>query len=71
MTAFRIDITDRAIAVVTFDLEGEKINKLSTPVGAELEELLRELKENPHLKGLVLISGKPDILSLAQTFERF
>lgn len=61
MTAFRIDITDRAIAVVTFDLEGEKINKLSTPVGAELEELLRELKENPHLKGLVLISGKPEI----------
>lgn len=60
MTAFRLEITDRAIAVVTFDLEGEKVNKISTAVGPDLEELLSELKQNSHLKGVIFISGKPD-----------
>ncbi len=61
MKAIRSEIREDGIAILTFDLEGEKVNKLSTSVGQELERILKDLEKNPKLKGLILISGKPNI----------
>ncbi len=48
------------VAFVEFDLVGEKVNKLSTPVVLRLKEVLTELKSSA-FKAVVLISNKPKI----------
>lgn len=51
---------DGEIAVVTFDLPNEKVNKFSTPVMMRLIEVLNELKTGPY-KAAVFFSGKSKI----------
>ena len=58
MPAFTYDITSEGIAVVTFDLPGEKVNKLTTPVMEELGRLLDELAVKKEIRALVFRSGK-------------
>lgn len=48
------------VAVVEFDLIGEKVNKLSSPVMVRLDEVLAEI-EKSSCKAVVLLSGKPNI----------
>lgn len=48
------------VALLEFDLVGEKVNKLSSPVMARLKELVEELK-NSKYKAVVLISRKSKI----------
>ena len=48
------------IAFVEFDLVGEKVNKLSSPVMARLKEVIEELGRS-NFKAVVLISRKPKI----------
>jgi 3-hydroxyacyl-CoA dehydrogenase / enoyl-CoA hydratase / 3-hydroxybutyryl-CoA epimerase len=48
------------IALLEWDLVGEKVNKLSTPVMARLKELTAELAKSNY-KAVVLISRKPKI----------
>lgn len=61
MSSFHLDIRTDGIAVLTFDLPGEKVNKLTTKVMNELDRLLDEIAENHAIKALVIRSGKPDI----------
>jgi len=56
---FKID--QNQIAWVTFDLQGEKVNKLSRVVLTELREILTGLQGNKTLKGLIFISAKDSI----------
>lgn len=49
-----------SIAIVEFDLIGEKVNKLSTPVMARLSEVVKELANSAY-KAVVLTSKKPKI----------
>src|SRR5688572_920128 len=49
------------LAVVWFDLPGEKVNKFSSPVLDELSGLLDELAASPELKKVVFASRKPGI----------
>jgi 3-hydroxyacyl-CoA dehydrogenase/enoyl-CoA hydratase/3-hydroxybutyryl-CoA epimerase len=56
---FSVKVGD-GIAVVTFDIPGEPVNTLSTPVGNEFADLMNSLSAKPEVKGVVLISGKPD-----------
>jgi 3-hydroxyacyl-CoA dehydrogenase/enoyl-CoA hydratase/3-hydroxybutyryl-CoA epimerase len=49
------------IAVLTFDLPGEKVNKLTTAVMNEFDRLLDEIAADHAIKALVIRSGKPDI----------
>ncbi len=58
MSAFSYEITKDGIAIVTFDLPHEKMNKLTTPVMEELSTLLDELAAKRELKALVFRSGK-------------
>ena len=56
-----LKIVDKGeVAVLEWDLIGEKVNKLSTPVMTRLKEVVHELKES-HYKAVVLLSKKPKI----------
>ncbi len=58
MSAFRYEIDKDGIAIVTLDLPGEKVNKLTTPVMGELNELLDALTARKEIKALVFRSNK-------------
>jgi 3-hydroxyacyl-CoA dehydrogenase/enoyl-CoA hydratase/3-hydroxybutyryl-CoA epimerase len=61
MSAFSCEIDKAGIAVLTFDLPGEKVNKLTTPAMDELDRILDELAADQQVKALVVRSGKPAI----------
>lgn len=56
-----LKIDANQIAWVTFDLQNEKVNKLSRVVLTELREILTGLQGNKLLKGLIFISNKDSI----------
>jgi 3-hydroxyacyl-CoA dehydrogenase / enoyl-CoA hydratase / 3-hydroxybutyryl-CoA epimerase len=58
-SALTVSIED-GIAVISFDLPNESVNKFSTAVVAEFDEVLSELERRTEVKAAVLISGKPD-----------
>jgi 3-hydroxyacyl-CoA dehydrogenase/enoyl-CoA hydratase/3-hydroxybutyryl-CoA epimerase len=60
MSAFTYEIRNGGIAVLTFDLPGEKINKLTTPVMDEFDRVLDELAGNRDVKALIVRSGKAE-----------
>jgi 3-hydroxyacyl-CoA dehydrogenase / enoyl-CoA hydratase / 3-hydroxybutyryl-CoA epimerase len=60
MSAFSYEINNDGIAILTFDLPGEKINKLTMPVIEELDRLLDELAAKKDIKALVFRSGKEE-----------
>jgi 3-hydroxyacyl-CoA dehydrogenase/enoyl-CoA hydratase/3-hydroxybutyryl-CoA epimerase len=70
MTAFATHI-ENGIAVVTFDLPGEPVNKLSAAVRTEMEALLTRLHDDAAVRGVVLISGKPDTFIAGADIEEF
>ena len=59
--AFELSVLDNGVAVLDFNLEGSKVNKLSHSVMAELEAALDKLAELSGVRGLVIVSGKQDI----------
>lgn len=56
------------IAFVEFDLIGEKVNKLSSPVMARLKDVIEELGRSSY-KAVVLISRKPKIFVAGADIE--
>ncbi len=68
--AFRTEYRER-VAVVSFDLPFESVNKISKAVGWELEELLRGLDANDQVHAIVLRSGKPDTFIAGADIEEF
>lgn len=58
--AFSLEKRDNGIGILYFDLPGEKVNKFSTPVMLELEEVISRL-EQEKLKCLLIISRKQRI----------
>ena len=61
MSNFQFQTTESGVAVLTFDLKNEKVNKITSAVGEELEIILKELSKRSDISGLVFISGKPDL----------
>jgi 3-hydroxyacyl-CoA dehydrogenase/enoyl-CoA hydratase/3-hydroxybutyryl-CoA epimerase len=59
--AFKFEVAENDIGILTFDLPGEKVNKFSTPVMEELDSLLDELTKRSDLKCLLILSGKKRI----------
>ncbi|HEX2450583.1 MAG TPA: enoyl-CoA hydratase-related protein, partial [Gemmatimonadales bacterium] len=70
MSAFNVAY-DNAIAVVTFDLPGEPVNKLTTGVMREFEDLMTQLRANAGARAVVFISGKPDSFIAGADIEEF
>lgn len=61
-------LEDGKIAILEFDLAGEKVNKLSTPVMTRLKEVLEELKKSSY-KALIIRSLKPKIFIAGADIE--
>jgi len=59
--AFILEIVEKNIGIVTFDLKDQKANKFSTPVMQELDKLLDELTKNTEIKCLLIMSAKNGI----------
>ncbi|MDB6036095.1 MAG: fadJ, partial [Verrucomicrobiales bacterium] len=59
-SAFRIE-RDGDLAIVWFDLPGEKVNKFSTAVMSEFAAVVEELENDRDIKRVIIASGKPSI----------
>src|ERR687892_2462539 len=70
MSAFTTQLHD-SIAVVTFDLPGEPVNKLTSAVKVEFEALLIQLRDDADIRGVVLVSGKSDNFIAGADIEEF
>jgi 3-hydroxyacyl-CoA dehydrogenase/enoyl-CoA hydratase/3-hydroxybutyryl-CoA epimerase len=62
---------ENSVAVVSFDLPGEPVNKLNAAVKTELEGLLSRLREDSSTRAVVLISGKSDTFIAGADIEEF
>jgi 3-hydroxyacyl-CoA dehydrogenase / enoyl-CoA hydratase / 3-hydroxybutyryl-CoA epimerase len=63
VSAFHFDVAPDGLAILTFDLPGEKVNKFSREVFVELSEVLVRLSQDPRVRGLLVESGKPDVFN--------
>ena len=70
MPAFTTDLRD-GVAVLTFDLPGEPVNKLSAAAKAEFEGEFGALQSDPAVRAIVLVSGKPDTFIAGADIEEF
>lgn len=71
MTAFSTTTTPSGVAVLTFDLPGEPVNKFSIATGRAFEAEMELLRHDPAVKAVVLISGKPDSFIAGADIEEF
>jgi 3-hydroxyacyl-CoA dehydrogenase/enoyl-CoA hydratase/3-hydroxybutyryl-CoA epimerase len=71
MNAFDLQVSEDGLAVLTFDLPGEKVNKLSTSVVAELADVLLRLEREARIRGLLVRSGKPDVFIAGADVKEF
>lgn len=58
-------------AVVTIDLPGEPVNKLSAALKTEFEETFNRLRSDPAVQAVVIISGKADNFIAGADIEEF
>ena len=58
MAAFKYEVRPDGVAILTFDLHGEKMNKLTTTAMEELDTVLDDLAAKKEIKALVIRSGK-------------
>jgi 3-hydroxyacyl-CoA dehydrogenase / enoyl-CoA hydratase / 3-hydroxybutyryl-CoA epimerase len=63
--------TEKGVAVVTFDLPNEPVNKFTRAVVQEFDALLERLEHDATIRAVVLISGKPDIFIAGADIEQF
>lgn len=59
-SAFTLHVRLDNVAVVTIDVSGEKMNTLKASFGPEVHAIIKQVRDNHSLQGLVFISGKPD-----------
>lgn len=70
MGAFRIE-REGDVAVVVFDLPGEPVNIISSAVKTEFDAVIASLRGDESVKGVVIISGKPDNFIAGANIEEF
>ncbi|HUO52880.1 MAG TPA: fatty acid oxidation complex subunit alpha FadJ [Gemmatimonadaceae bacterium] len=68
--ALRVDVED-GVAVITFDLPGESVNKFSAGVVEEFAAVIDRLQRDADIRAAVLISGKPDGFIAGADIEEF
>ena len=69
--ALTIETTPEGIAVMTFDLPDEPVNKFNAAVKDEFDETFAQLERDAAVRAVVLISGKPDIFIAGADIEEF
>jgi len=70
MTAFTTTV-DSGLALVTLDLPGEPVNKLTSGLIDEWETLIERLRGDSAVRAVVLVSGKPDSFIAGADIEEF
>jgi 3-hydroxyacyl-CoA dehydrogenase / enoyl-CoA hydratase / 3-hydroxybutyryl-CoA epimerase len=60
-STFTLSVDTEKIGRLVFDLPGEKVNKFSASVVAELEAIVNTLSSRTDIRALVVMSGKPDV----------
>ena len=68
--ALSMDV-DQDILIVTFDRPGEPVNTLTTSLVGEFEGLFLRVDDDTLIKGVVLMSGKPDSFIVGADVEQF
>ena len=67
-----LSVTSRdGIARVVLDLPGEPVNKITRAVREELDTLLTELRDDPSVRAIVLLSGKADTFLAGADIDEF
>ena len=69
-TAFRIE-REGDLAILWFDLPGEKVNKFSSWVMQEFASIVEELERSTDIKKIVVASGKPSIFIAGADVSEF
>ncbi|MGK8545266.1 fatty acid oxidation complex subunit alpha FadJ [Enterobacter cloacae] len=59
-SAFNLTVRLDNVAVITIDVPDEKMNTLKAEFGVQVREMLKQIRENKAIRGLVFISAKPD-----------
>src|SRR6478609_7048076 len=70
MPVFRIE-PEGDVALLIFDSPGQSVNTLSAAARSEFDTLIPELAADATVKGLVLISGKPENFIAGADIEEF
>lgn len=68
--ALKLEMLD-GIAVVTFDLPNESVNKFSPAVIDEFTAMINRLEQDPAVEAAVLISGKPGTFIAGADIDQF
>ena len=59
-SAFTLNVRLDNIAVITIDVPGEKMNTLKAEFASQVRAIIKQLRENKELRGVVFVSAKPD-----------
>ena len=70
MSSLKLEHVD-GIAVVTIDLAGEPVNKVTAGLRAEFAEMFGLLEGDSSIRGVVLTSGKPDTWIAGADIDEF
>ncbi|RDV25206.1 fatty acid oxidation complex subunit alpha FadJ [Alteromonas aestuariivivens] len=60
VSAFSLVKQDNGVAILTMDVPGESMNTLKQAFGDEINQVLDHIEQDSDIKGVVLVSGKPN-----------
>ncbi|WP_336219454.1 fatty acid oxidation complex subunit alpha FadJ [Citrobacter amalonaticus] len=59
-SAFTLNVRLDNVAVISVDVPGEKMNTLKAEFATQVRAILKQIRENKSISGVVIISAKPD-----------
>ncbi len=68
--SLKVEVTD-GVAVITFDMPNEPVNKLNRAMKDEFTALFDRIERDASVKAAVLMSGKPDVWIAGADIEEF
>ncbi|MFA6917061.1 MAG: 3-hydroxyacyl-CoA dehydrogenase NAD-binding domain-containing protein [Parachlamydiales bacterium] len=70
-SAFQLQNNADGIALLTFNLPNEKVNKFNLAILAELDELIDTIAKDSSIKALKIVSGKDDVFIAGADLHSF
>ena len=59
-SAFTLNVRLDNVAVISVDVPGEKMNTLKAEFASQVRAMLKQIRENKAIRGVVIISAKAD-----------